>query len=290
MAGTRRRRDLLVAGHVNVDRFLRVRRFPARDRTEPVLEERTELGGTATNLVRVATRLGVRSGILARVGAGFPVEFRRTLRREGIDLRGLSSDPSRPTPACTIVEDPEGVTRTLIQQGPMGDGAGAFPAAADGWLRGYAWLHLSTGRPDHYVELARRAHELGVKVAADPAQEIFYRWTTSNFGKLLNHAELLFGNREEIRRAQHLAGGGGRGLLARVPLVVRTEGSAGATALTRSGRVHVAAARPDRRRSLVGAGDAFRGGFYAAWFAGQPLVGCLRAGNRSAARWISGPE
>ena len=68
--------------------------------------------------------------------------------------------------------------------------------------------------------------------------------------------------------------------------MIRTEGRAGATAFSRAGTFHSGAARPARVRTLVGAGDAFRGGFYAAWFAGQPLSTCLTA--RSSARWIEG--
>jgi len=77
-------------------------------------------------------------------------------------------------------------------------------------------------------------------------------------------------------------------LLEYVPLVVCTEGAKGVTAVSRRGTVHVAARRPKRRRTAVGAGDAFRGGFYAGWFEGAPLVGCLEAGTRAAARWIEG--
>ncbi len=284
MPGAPARRELLVAGHVNVDRHLRVPRFPGPDRTEPVLAERTELGGTATNLARVATRLGVRTGILSRVGRGFPPEYSRLLRAEGIDLRGLSLDPDVPTPSCTILEEPSGATRTVIQQGPMGSaGSRELPGR---WLAEYAWLHLATGDPSFYVELARASRARGVKVAVDPAQEIFYRWDARRLRAVLASAEVLFGNRREIRHAGRLVGGGIRGLLARVPLVVRTEGPAGATAFSRVGTVRSAATVPHRMRSLVGAGDAFRGGFYARWFHGETLARCLDGGSQAASRWI----
>jgi sugar/nucleoside kinase (ribokinase family) len=38
----------------------------------------------------------------------------------------------------------------------------------------------------------------------------------------------------------------------------------------------------------VGAGDSFRGGFYAGWFEGEELRRCLIAGTRAAARWMEG--
>ncbi len=279
------RRDLLVAGHVNVDRFLRVDRFPPRDRTVPVTSEEERLGGTAANLARVASRLGVRTGLWARIGPGFPARWRSRMAGEGIDLRGLVTVPGLPTPTCTIVEDRDGTSRTLIQQGPM---ARARDAPLPGrWWQTYRWLHLATGDPEHYTRLAAAARAAGLKVSVDPAQEIFYRWDRRRFRAVVGLAEILFGNRLEIAQAARWAGTDGlRGLLASVPLVVRTEGTRGATAYYRGGEDHVAAAAVPRGRSAVGAGDAFRGGFYAAWFGGEPTDVCLASGNRAARAWM----
>jgi sugar/nucleoside kinase (ribokinase family) len=278
-------RDLLISGHVNVDRFLRIEKFPGPDRTVPVLGGRVELGGTATNQALVAARLGVRTGLVARLGEGFPDAFRARLRRAGVDLRGLTSVPGARTPTCYIVEEPHGGQRTFIDQGAMGrDPRAALPGP---WLGEYAWLHLTTGDPAFQLRLAERAHARGLRIAADPAQEVFYRWNARNLRRLLGQSEILFGNRAELGYAARLLGRRTpEDLLEVVPLVVRTEGASGATAFSRVGRTTVPARRPRRRRSLVGAGDAFRGGFYAGWLAGAPFTACLEGGTRAATRWI----
>lgn len=280
-------RQLLVAGHVNVDHYLRVASVPGPDRTAPVVAERTELGGTAANLARAARRRGVGVGILSRVGDGFPPAFRAALAEDGIDLRGLEAVRGVPTPACTIVEEPAGTTRTLIQQGPMASGVRlGLPSP---WWRTYRWLHLGTGDPRYYVRLARAARLGRQHVVVDPAQEIFYRWDRATFRSVLPFAEILFGNRAEVERAAALAGvKGPSGLLEHLPLVVRTEGAHGATAFYRGGSLHVPSRRPRRSRTFVGAGDAFRGGFYGAWFAGEPLARCVVSGNREALGRIEG--
>lgn len=280
-------RDLLVAGHVNVDHFLAVDRFPGVDRTAPIVAERTELGGTAANLALAAAARGVRVGLLARVGDGFPLRFRSVLASAGIDLRGLVLEAGTPTPTCTIVEDCRGRSRTLIQQGPMG----AAPRSAEpgAWWRSYRWLHLSTGAPAYHLRLAQLARRRGAHVALDPAQEILYRWDRATFRRIAPSAELLFGNRAEVAQAvEWLGAGGAARLVDHVPLVVRTEGADGASAFFRGGRVHVSAPRPRRLTTLVGAGDAFRGGFYGAWFAGASLRDCLVAGTRGATARIEG--
>lgn len=282
-----RPRDLLVSGHVNVDRFLSVGTFPEADRTAPILSQRVALGGTGANLARVASRFGVATGLVARVGGDFPTAFVRSLRATGIDLRGLERIAGAPSPTCFIVEDRHGGQRTLIDQGPMGSGR-AFRLPGK-WIEEYTWLHVTTGEPSFQLRLVRAVRAHGLRVAADPAQEIHYRWDRSQFRDLLGQSEILFGNRGEVARAQEYVGAATPAdLLEHVPLIVRTEGRAGATAFSRAGAVHVPADRPRSTRTMVGAGDAFRGGFYAAWFEGETLRDCLRAGVRAARRWIEG--
>jgi len=272
---------------VNVDRTLGIPRFPGPDRTVPITSARVELGGTAANLARVAARHGVSVGLVSRVGDGFLPEHRRLLEDAGIDLGGVRSVPGRPTPTCYILEDARGAQRTLIDQGPMSE-AGRLTVDRR-WLNRYAWLHIGTGPPELQLRLAALARRLGLRIAADPAQEIFYRWSAFALRRLLGLSELLFGNRAEIARAMALTH---RSTVAEltelVPCVVRTEGSGGATAFSRVGSVHAGGQRPSTFRSIVGAGDAFRGGFYGAFFSGATLARALAAGNRAAVRWIEG--
>jgi sugar/nucleoside kinase (ribokinase family) len=275
----------LVSGHINVDRFLRVQRFPARDRTVPILGERTLLGGTAATIARVAARYGVTTGLVSRLGDGFPPTFWKALRTAQIDLSAVETVAGEPTPTCYILEDERHDQRTLIQQGPMATAAMARISAQA--LSTYTWLHLTTGNPRWHLALAAAARKQGTRIAADPAQEIDYLWDRGTLRRLLNGAEILFGNRHEVQRALRLLGlRRVTDLLELVPLIVRTEGREGATAFSRIGSVEVSATPARHVVSLVGSGDAFRGGFYAGWFAGEDLSHCLTAGTRAAARWI----
>jgi cytidine kinase len=279
-----RGRELLVSGHVNVDRFLELPEFPKHDRTVPVLRQRVVLGGTAGNIARAAAKLGVRTGLVARVGEGFPVEFRRRLERDHIDLRGLVGVPGEPTPTAYILQDSSHRQRTLMEQGAMRDGI-PDRGARRPWLREYAWLHLTTGPPDLQLSLLETARKHQLRVSADPAQEVHYRWDRDRLRRLVEGSEILFGNRAEISLiAQRLGVRRAERLVDRVPLVVRTEGEDGATAFSRTGSVHVSSRRPRRVTTVVGAGDFFRGGFYSAWFRGEPLDRCLRAGADAAVR------
>ena len=278
--------DLAVFGHINLDHFLHVEALPQADRTVPVSRQVTHLGGTATNLARSAAAWGVRTGIISRVGDDFPPEYWRLLEEENIDLSGVERVRGVGSSCCYIVEDGRGGQMTLIDQGPMGPGRTPWIPAER--LERAHWLHLATGDPALQLRLAAAARRLGVHVSVDPAQEIHYLWDGARFRKLLDGAEALFGNTAEIDRAVSLLGARTRArLLEHVPLVVETRGARGAAAYTRAGTERVAAIAPARFAQVTGAGDAFRGGFFAAWFAGQTLRHCLVAGTRSAARWMS---
>ncbi len=283
-----RPRDLLVAGHVNVDEFLQVAKFPPADRTVPVIHRRTDLGGPAANIARSASHYGVAWGLVARLGAGFPTALRAQLVRSGIDLRGVESHGHRTTPTCYIVEDERGGQRTFIDQGAMSDDAPTRFRTGP-WISEYSWLHVTTGPPTALLALQAAARSSGLHVAADPAQESHYRWEAAPLRRLVGGSEILWGNRSEIERMSSLLRRSGpEALLDLVPLIIRTEGSEGSTGFSRAGVIHVRAKKPRKMRSVVGAGDAFRGGFYAAWFAGQLLRECLTAGQNSATRWMEG--
>jgi nucleoside kinase len=283
-ANGERARELLVSGHVNVDRFLDLPEFPPGDRTVPVLRQRVALGGPAGSIARAAARQGVRTGLIARIGEGFPSAFRRTLEREGIDLRGLTDLPRWPTPTAYILQDARHRQRTLMEQGAMSDGI-EDGSSRRPWLREYAWLHLTTGPPDLQLALVDAARRQGIRVSADPAQEVHYRWDPARLRRLVDGSEILFGNRSEIARiVRDLGIARAERLVDRVPLVIQTEGKAGATAFTRTGSVHVPSRKPRRVSTVVGAGDCFRGGFYAGWFRGEPLSQCLRMGADAAVR------
>ncbi|HTT25352.1 MAG TPA: PfkB family carbohydrate kinase, partial [Thermoplasmata archaeon] len=241
---------------------------------------------TAGNIARVAARQGLRVGLSAGVGTDFPPGFRRLLRSEGIDLRGLETVRGRNTPACFIVEDGRGGQMTLIDQGVFADDAGF--AFRPGPVRRASFAHLTTGPPDALLALAE-ALQGGPRLAADPAQEIHYRWDRAKLHRLLEASEILFGNRAELARAARLLGlSGPSRLTIQVPLVVGTLGAQGSVAYTRRGTERLPARTPRSIRQVTGAGDAFRGGFYLGWCGGLPLRECLAMGGETAAQWIEG--
>jgi nucleoside kinase len=277
--------DLVVVGHTNLDHFFRVQHLPDVDRTVPLRDREVRLGGTAANIARVAAKLGVRTALASRVGPDFPPRFRQVLAQEGIDLSGFESVAGARSPAAFIVESAGGEQVTLLDQGPMEGDDGT--TVSQGLLSRAGWVHLATGNPNYQLRVLDAVRRLGLRAVADPAQEIFYRWEPAPLRQLLSGCELFFANRNELARALELLRLTKiRELLRVVPMVVETMGPLGARAFTRAGRAQVSASSTHRARQVTGAGDAFRGGFYAGWFRGDPLRDCLRYGAWAAARWL----
>ncbi|MGC2289202.1 MAG: PfkB family carbohydrate kinase [Thermoplasmata archaeon] len=277
--------DLVVVGHTNLDHFFHVRQLPAPDRTVPLIDRGVRLGGTAASIARAAAKMGVRTALVSQVGPDFPDWFHRLLKQDGVDLSGFETVAGARSPACFIVESARGEQVTLIDQGPMERDRGTrIPTRL---LSRAGWVHLATGAPQYQLRVLAEARRLGLRVVADPAQEIFYRWDSVSLRRLLSRSELFFANRSELYRAlQLLRLKSVRQLLEIVPTVVETQGRRGAVAWTRAGSVRMAATRPRKVRQVTGAGDGFRGGFYAGWFRGDPLRECLRYGSWAAARWL----
>ncbi len=274
------RLDLLCVGHLNIDHEVRVAELPKEDRTVPTLTHDIFLGGTAANVARWGARTGLRCGLAAFVGRDLPEYMRETLRHDRVDISGVVAREGVLTPTCWIALDRKAHQQTFIDQGAMArTGRLALPD-----LQGVGWVHITTGDPEYQLRVARKARSLGINVAADPAQEIHYRWNARRLHELLSLSEILFVNRSELTKTLELAERRTpEDLLGEVPLIVETLGSQGARAYTRRGTFSVPAKSVRHPQTVTGAGDAFRGGFYGGWLRGLSIEKCLRAGTAAGA-------
>jgi len=75
---------LTVYGHVTVDQIVTIGKFPAINETVDIIDKRTALGGTGSNIALTAARLGVPTALAAFVGSDFPLGFMDDLKRSGL--------------------------------------------------------------------------------------------------------------------------------------------------------------------------------------------------------------
>ncbi len=282
---------LAVIGHANIDVLLDVQALPGPGESRPVQRRSRVYGGTACNIARHAAGLGVATRLWARVGRDFPPDWRVELLDAGVNLDYLDIDEVRDTPTCFILTSPDGAQAYCMDQGAMGALTANPPT--EGLLDGLTgWLHIGTGTPDAYVEIAEKARQAGVAVALDPGQEIHFAYDANALRALLEHSDLLWCNEGERDAMLKMLDTDLDGLERLVPRVIVTHGAKGVSMHVRGEPV----VRIDGLQVDVvdptGAGDALRAGVYRALSRGRPWLDALSFGQEVAAACLKmrGPQ
>lgn len=268
-----------VVGHVNVDYLFQLGESLKPNATHPVQSRERFWGGTAGNIASAAATLGVPVRLGSVVGDDFPREYGDALRGRGVDVTDLVTMKGRSTSAWWGFEDPDHNVVGIIDQGPMG--SDDLPVNFAHTLES-AWVHIATGPPKKFLELAKAAKAEGRKVAFDPGQELRYRWRERDFERMLEAADMFFCNATELGQAfDKLGYGDVVQLFDHVPLVVVTHGKDGCVVHREEETIAVPAVAVPKERIVdtTGAGDGFRAGFYAGLQKGTSLAECAALGN-----------
>jgi len=283
--------QVVVVGDANVDMVIHL-----PDRTSDRVDLRDSVpqlhgGGTGANAAAALARLGVSVMMVGAVGDdGYGRWVRDDLRREGVDVAGLSSVREAFTTMVMALIEPNG-ERLLVVWPPEG-GAHLQLEAEDinmELMGSASWLHTtgmclrkSPGREAVLgaMELAREG-DLTVSLDLNLRSESWCldETTRKTFDRAIELSDVVFGNADEEiipiadansaeAGAQYLCGG--------KRIVVSRRGNKGALVVTPEETFEAVAFKTEVVDTL-GAGDAFNGGFIAACLA--------EVGVREAARW-----
>jgi sugar/nucleoside kinase (ribokinase family) len=223
----------------------------------------------------------VPTALCSFVGADLPPDFRQFMASRGVELNEVITVDGYETSTVLIVSDSQENQVAYVYQGPMRD-MGGFEVHMDA-AREAKFVHISTGRPEHYLKVMKEARERSKDISFDPAQEVHRIWDQDTFRLALPLADRFFCNQNELRTAlRYMGASGPEGLLQYVPTVINTRGGEGVVAFTGKGSWKVSPARPDRIVDPTGAGDAFRAGFYAGQYRGHGLLESMAYGNSAA--------
>jgi 5-dehydro-2-deoxygluconokinase len=290
--------DVITIGRTSVDLYGR----QIGSRLEDVSSFAKSVGGCPANIAIGAARLGLRAGIITRVGSEQLGRFvREQFEREGVDTRGVVTDPRRLTALAILAVVNDTTFPLLFYRENCADMAlekeeldPAFIASAAAVL--VTGTHFSRPNTDAAQRAAMRmARKAGRKVAFD----IDYRpnlWglaghdageqryiaserVTERLRSVLPDCDLIVGTEEEI-----LIAGGGNDVLTALRAI--RERSPATIVLKRGpmGCIVFDGAIPDTIEhgivgkgfpvevyNVLGAGDAFMAGFLRGWLRGEPL-------------------
>ncbi|MCK4717075.1 MAG: carbohydrate kinase family protein [Thermoplasmata archaeon] len=265
--------SLSVFGHANLDYIVGLDHLPEPNTSIEMEHQERFFGGTAANIARASSKLGVRTNLSSFVGPDFPDDFWRALKEEGVDLTDLRKVEGYLTPMCWILSDPEHNQIAVINQGPMRD-ADDFPITKHSIVHGDV-VHICTGRPGYHMRVMAEARRLGKKIGFDPAQEIHYVYDPKTFTEMLSLSTFFFCNESELSRALEYTGKReAEELLSYVPTLIVTRGKNGSSIYTAGEKLDIPIVPPDKVVDTTGAGDAYRGGFYAAMSRSMDLHQC----------------
>ncbi len=275
--------DVLVLGEANPDLVLRGDVVPRFGQSEQLLDHADlVLGGSGAITAHALARLGLRVGLLARVGDDvFGAETLRLLRAAGIDCSHVEVGPE-PTGLSVVLSDgPSRATLTLV---------GAIDAPPPAWrspadVPATRHLHVSS-----YFLQRRRAAALpallphvratGARISLDTNLDPVDRY--DGMAEVLPLVDLLLPNADECRATARALGtvtsdlvAAARSLAAHGPTVVVKDGRDGAL-LVASDRTLHEPGTPVIPVDTTGAGDTFDAALVAALLDGRPEAEALR--------------
>ena len=265
--------DLLVVGDANPDLVLRGDVVPRFGQAEQLLDAADlVLGGSAAITACGTARLGVRTRLLAAVGADLYGDFvREALLTRGVDLTDVRT-VREPTGLSVVLS---GVDRAILTL------SGAIPAlrADDISLAGVRHLHVASlflqpALAAGLADVFGRARAAGITTSLDTNWDPSGRW--EGVLELMPYTHVFLPNEAELVAITGTADvdDAAKSLTAIGVTVVLKAGAAGGRAWWPGGTC----ATPSPSVDVVdttGAGDSFNAGFLAGYLAGVPIELCV---------------
>jgi 5-dehydro-2-deoxygluconokinase len=306
--------DLIALGRAGVDLYGE----QSGGRLEDMGSFAKYIGGSPTNTAIGGARLGLRTGLVTRVGGDHFGRFiREQLVREGVDTQGVIDDPERLTALAILgIRSPESFPLIFYREDCADMALCADDIDPDHIAAAGALLingtHLS--RPDVFAASMKAAEAIKAAggrlvfdidyrpvlwglAARDNGEDRFVadERVTAQLQRIVPLCDLIVGTEEEI----HILGGSTDtfAALRRIregsdALLVCKRGADGCTAfpgaIGEGWEAGVAGRRfPIEVFNVLGAGDAFMAGFLRGWLRGESLERCCTFANACGALVVS---
>jgi 5-dehydro-2-deoxygluconokinase len=306
--------DVITIGRCSVDLYGQ----QIGSRLEDVTTFAKSVGGCPSNIAVGTARLGLRSGLVTRVGDEQMGRFvREQMMREGVVIEGIATDPDRLTALVLLAVEDEGVSPMIFYRADCADMALSEEDIHEAFIASAAAIvvtgtHFS--RPNCAMaqrQAIRIARRTGGKVvfdidyrpnlwglaghAAGFARYVKSDQVSEQLKTVLPDCDLIVGTEEEI-----LIAAGADNLLAALKTIralspatiVLKRGAKGC--IVYDGPISddleagiVGKGFPIEIYNVLGAGDAFMSGFLRGWLRGEPLATAATWANACGAFAVS---
>jgi sugar/nucleoside kinase (ribokinase family) len=265
---------LAYLGHINIDIIFRVPKLVSSG-SVPIQEERKVYGGTLGNFALIASRLGLDFDPYAAVSSETHSGYLDLLKSRGVNLEHVKVFDDTRGPFCYIASDRNDQV-AFINQGPN---LVWKPSLENSLIDDYRILHFTTGPRHEYLKIAKRSNS---DIVFDPSQEI-YLYSKSELKDFISLSDIVMCNEQEYELIREQIDPRD------APIIIKTMGSRGVEILNHGSNVFVSARKVDGHYDTVGAGDAFRAGFYTAYLRYNDIPKAVKYGTIVASEAIRLP-
>ncbi len=279
--------DILLSGSIAYDYLMR---FPGLFH-EQILPERLQnislsflvesmtrqRGGIAPNIAYTMALLGEKPRLIAAVGEDFS-DYRTWLEQAGIDTTWAKVIPGKFTASFFATTDRINAQIASFYPGAM---AHAAELSLKNLEKRPDLVVISPDDPLAMKNRAAECRELGIPYLYDPSQQIL-RLEGHEIARDMEGAHFLFVNDYEFGLIAKKTGMDLAGMLKHVDIIVVTKGAEGAIIYAGGQEILVPITPEERIVDPTGVGDAFRGGFLAAYARGWDWTLCGQVGSLAA--------
>ena len=234
-------------------------------------------GGIAPNIAYTLALLGEKPRLFATVGEDF-VEYRAWLEKFGVDTEFAMVVPGKYTASFFATTDRVNAQIASFYPGAMADAA---ILSLKDVARRPDLVVISPTDPSAMMKHAAECRELGIPYLYDPSQQVL-RLEGEEISRDMDGAHFLFCNDYEFGLISKKTGMDLSTMLKHVDILVVTKGAEGAVIYVNGQEIVVPVAPEERIIDPTGVGDAFRGGFLAAYAHGWDWQLCGQVGSLAA--------
>jgi adenosine kinase len=279
--------DILISGSVAYDYLMT---FPGLFK-EQILPERLESislsflvdsmtrqrGGIAPNIAYTLALLGEHPRLFATVGEDFD-DYRTWLEKNGVNTEHAQVIQGKYTASFFATTDRANAQIASFYPGAMGDAA---TMSLKDVVNRPDLVIISPTDPAAMMKHASECRELGIPYLYDPSQQVL-RLDGKEIARDMEGAYFLFVNDYEYGLISKKTGLGLKEMLQHVDVIVVTKGAEGAMIYAEGKEVVIPVVPEERIIDPTGVGDAFRGGFLAAYARGWDWLMCVQVGSLAA--------
>ena len=279
--------DILISGSVAYDYLMT---FPGHFH-EQILPERLknislsflvdsmtrQRGGIAPNIAYTLALLGEKPRLFATVGEDFG-DYRAWLDAQGVDTTCAQVVPGKFTASFFATTDKVNAQIASFYPGAMADAASMSLKDLE---KRPDLVVISPTDPAAMRKHAAECRALGIPYLFDPSQQVL-RLEGAELAEDMKGAHFLFCNDYEYGLISKKTGMDLPDMLKHVDIIVVTKGAEGAVIYAGGQEVVVPVVPEERIVDPTGVGDAFRGGFLAAYARGWDWKLCGQVGSLAA--------